>query len=235
MTKLENLKQEKENLEYAIKNLQEHLDQVNSLIEKEIIEIQSKRKRPKKVMLTPTQEKVMKSLQRAIPYYRDLTTKRITAYGTVLYNSISSDVYIDGKNIVTEWNEENKRFERISHSYIMGANRYAHEMDTKTLKALEKKGYIKIIEIGGNTMDLIELVDNIQQPEIYTELTKINISYTYYSDFCKKDLTQNTTVYCPIGQENKTFNEFKNRLKQDNIESIEITSTEVVPVDTWKF
>jgi len=233
MTNLKNLEQQKANLEYHISQMQEQLNQV--LVEIEV-EKKATAKTTKKAKLSPTQEKVMNSLYNAVPYYQDLTMGRKTHVGT-FYKEINQYTFINGERINLKLNEEKGRMERKSHSYIMGENRYAHEMDTKTLKALERKGYIKIIETGGESMDLVELVDNITQPEIYTEFSKLEIDTSYNCGFSHKLIESTNFIYCPIGQEEQTFTTYKKELEnyKTDYTNIELLSTSIVPVDTWKF
>lgn len=182
--------------------------------------------------LTPKQQEVMDSIYKAIPSYHDLTTARWSrALEKNLYNEISQDIYIDGENLALQQPEKEEDFyTHRTHSTYLGGGVYAHTMSTKTLEALEKKGYINIVKVGGDVCDLFTLNENVEAPVIYKKLVRFDVEHTSYSEWLKIEKTTTETFYCPVGQEESAMKAFEKRM---NANITKVLKKEVVKVGIW--
>ena len=69
---------------------------------------------------------------------------------------------------------------------------------TSTLKALEKRGLIEIVELGGDMMDIVKL-KGFEAGKPLTKANKINIHNRYYSDYCGEWIERDIAAYATEG------------------------------------
>ncbi|WAX16633.1 hypothetical protein LC76P1_00196 [Lysinibacillus phage LC76P1] len=149
-------------------------------------------KSPKKEKLTKAQQEVMDAVYKAIPYYG----YEYNEGARILKGCANRDLYINGKSASHERDENGVMLVR-QHAYYLGNGEYGYEMSSNTLKALERKGYIKIVRDRGVGLDIFTLVDAIEPPTVYTELSEL-----VYDLGCKYNSTR--SFFCPVGQEEET-------------------------------
>lgn len=192
---------------------QEEAKEIETLISK-----YNPQPKAKKEKLTKTQKDLMDRLENAIFYY----TRRIPR------EDIMHNLYVNGVSYLYAVREDGTRIHYADRPYIIKENTFCVEAKTNTLTALEKKGYIKILEVGGEMRDIIEVVNPIKYVEPMKELSAIN-----FTTVCQ--YPQDKTIYCPVGEEQQTIDAWKKEHERLNwgMENINIKTINVQVYD-WK-
>lgn len=191
----------------------EEAKEIDALISK--YNPQSKAKKEK---LTKTQKEFMDKLENAIFYY----TRHIPR------ESIMHNLYVNGASYLYDVREDGTRIHYPNRPYIIKENTFSVQAKTNTLTALEKKGYIKILNVGGEMRDIIEVVNPIKYVEPMKELSAIN-----FTTVCK--YPQDKTIYCPVGEEQQTIAAWKKEHEHLGWEIEDMSVKQInVSVYDWK-
>jgi hypothetical protein len=87
---------------------------------------------------------------------------------------------------------------QASAAHIVTKDRVVIRECTSTLKALEKRGLIEILELGGAYLDCVR-VPGVQYTQPITEARKIVFTITRYSDYSHRQTTHTHTHYALEG------------------------------------
>lgn len=125
--------------------------------------------------LSKTMEEVMEYLKNAQWYYLDATKEK--------YKQSIHDFYTRGGKLSC-----------FQPAHILKDGSVGIVGHTNTLKALERRGLIEILEIGGNSMDKVRLIGMEWSQPLKTAV-KVNIWRKQYSDYTRSWIEQNLEGY----------------------------------------
>lgn len=107
---------------------------------------------------------------------------------------------VDGKTLEYLYTTEGLRgyWGKHAAAHIVTEGRVIIRECTNTIKALEKRGLVEVLEMGGASLDYIKL-PGAQYEAPLTKARKITFTVTQYSDYCRKQLSQTFTHYAAEG------------------------------------
>lgn len=163
--------------------------------------------------LSATMEKVMNALNKAGYYYKDITSTDTDAWGR--------------KVLFEKFHAKEKAFRvGFESASILKDGTIGITGHTNTLKALEKRGLIEIIEIGDEYMDIVKVV-GVEHEAPLKEAVKLRVTRSYEGK-------ENKSEFVHIMDGGMSVEEVHNRLNNDGTTAkFEVEVIGMAGLDVW--